>query len=228
MEPYTISELYPHFFVIEEGGVRCFLIAAQDKALLIDTGYGKGDLRAEVERLTAAPVTVVQTHADGDHTGCTHQFTDILMHPSEMDYCGARGLELPHIRPMWEGEVLRAGDYAFRVILIPGHTPGSIALLEEGKRFLISGDSVQAGAAFLFGPGRNLNAYQASLKKLQDVRCAFDTVLPSHGPLPIPSDILDDLEEGMAAFRAGLLTGSDPGRNLPCKLYAHKRARFLL
>lgn len=228
MEPYAISKLFENFYVIEEGGVRSFLIAGPDNALLIDTGFGKGDLKAEVESLTSVPVTVVQTHADGDHTGCTRLFTDVLMHPSEMDYFAARGGGLPQVRPVWEGEVLRAGGYALRVVLIPGHTPGSIALLEEERRFLISGDSVQAGAAFLFGPGRNLDAYRASLKKLQDLRCAFDTVLPSHGPLPIPSDILDDLEEGMAAYCAGLLEGSDPGRNLSCKLYSFKRARFLI
>lgn len=43
--------------------------------------------------------------------------------------------------------------YHFEVVLIPGHTPGSIALWEKEKRFLISGDSVTNATTFLFGRG---------------------------------------------------------------------------
>lgn len=41
-----------------------------------------------------------------------------------------------------EGEVLDFGEYMLKVIHSPGHSPGSICLLEEGRRILFSGDTL--------------------------------------------------------------------------------------
>ena len=50
-------------------------------------------------------------------------------------------------------------------------------LLEREKRMLISGDSIQDGAIFMFGPGRNMPAFQCSLEKISAMADAFDTLL---------------------------------------------------
>ena len=228
MNPYTIEPFDTDFYVIDEGGVRCFLVIGSDRALLIDTGFGKGDLRATVETLTALPVTVIQTHTDGDHFGATSQFDQVLMHPSEFDYFTSKGGRHPGLNPVWEDEQIVCGLYTFRVILIPGHTPGSIALLEENRRFLIGGDSLQAGAIFMFGPGRNMPAYLASMRKLESRRSAFDTILASHHDLSVPADILPDLIEAAELQIAGKLQGGPPGRDLPCLLYRHRRVSLLV
>ena len=60
---------------------------------------------------------------------------------------------------MQEGDHLDFDPFHFEVVLIPGHTPGSIALWEKEQRFLISGDSVSNATTFLFGEGRGLPAY---------------------------------------------------------------------
>lgn len=41
-----------------------------------------------------------------------------------------------------DGDVLRVGEYAFRVILVPGHTPGSAMLWEENRQIMFTGDHV--------------------------------------------------------------------------------------
>ncbi len=226
--PYSAKEIYSGFWDIDEGGVRSFLVVDNEEALLIDTGFGRGDLAALVHEITDKPVRVLNTHADGDHTGCNGSFGSIYMHPAEYDrYCFGRDVRTDCLHPVWEGDVICAGDYRFEVILIPGHTPGSIALLEKSRRFLISGDSVQTGAAFMFGQGRNLPAYRDSIKKLMARRGEFDTVHPSHGELNVPADMLDDIYEASGKLLAGELEGRDPGRQMPCKLYEYKRAKFL-
>lgn len=55
-------------------------------------------------------------------------------------------------RLLWEGTVIDLGFWKFEVILTPGHTPGSIMLLDREKRLLISGDTIQAGDIYMFGP----------------------------------------------------------------------------
>lgn len=223
---YQAFALRPGLWRIEEGGVRMFLFEGAEEALLVDTGFGTGDLPAFVKTLTDKPLRVVNTHADRDHVGCNGAFPAAYMHPAEMDrYASQNQSTVP--LPLWEGEVIEAGAYKLEAVLIPGHTPGSIALLDRAHRFLISGDSVQKGSIFMFGPGRNLPAYIVSMEKLKALSGTFDEVYPSHGPLEVTADILPSLIEAARLLKAGKLEGKDPERDLPCKLYSHAGCHFL-
>jgi len=59
------------------------LIIGRDKAALIDTGCGIGNLRKAVEEVTDKPVIVINTHTHSDHLGSNSQFDEIAMfeHP---------------------------------------------------------------------------------------------------------------------------------------------------
>lgn len=224
---YTYSQFAPGLWVIEEKGVRCFLAEGPERAMLVDTGFGGGDLKQTVSQLTDKPVFVVNTHADMDHIGCNGQFGPALMHPAEFDryHSGAKGAGLEAL-PLWEGHILNLGNWNFEVLLIPGHTPGSVALMDWKNRLLIGGDSVQAGNIFLFGPGRNLPAYLASLEKLAALEKQIDTVLPSHGPLPLKGGCLPALLQAARDLQAGRLEGRQPDRDLPALLYQTPAAGF--
>jgi glyoxylase-like metal-dependent hydrolase (beta-lactamase superfamily II) len=60
------------------------LVIGRDKAALIDTGCGIGNLRKVVEEVTDKPVVVINTHTHTDHLGSNYQFEDIAMfdHPA--------------------------------------------------------------------------------------------------------------------------------------------------
>jgi glyoxylase-like metal-dependent hydrolase (beta-lactamase superfamily II) len=59
------------------------LIIGQDRAALIDTGCGIGDLRTAVKAVTDKPIIVINTHTHPDHLGSNYQFDEIAMfdHP---------------------------------------------------------------------------------------------------------------------------------------------------
>ena len=59
------------------------LIVGPEKAVLIDTGCGIGDLHKAVAEVTDKPVIVVNTHTHLDHLGSNRQFDEIAMfdHP---------------------------------------------------------------------------------------------------------------------------------------------------
>lgn len=194
---YEVFRLDESCWRIEEDGVRCFLFIGDSRALLIDTGFGTGDLRGTISEITDLPVMLVNTHADGDHLGCNHQFAACHMHPAEYDrYMQKMGREAKAPRPLWEGDSIDLGNRALEIILIPGHTPGSIALLDRENRALFSGDSVQDGRIFMFGPGRNLGAYIASMEKLVQRAPSFQSVHPSHGSVSLPAAVIAPLMEG--------------------------------
>jgi len=59
------------------------LLIGDERAALIDTGCGIGNLREAVGEVTDKPVIVVNTHTHPDHLGSDHQFDEIAMfdHP---------------------------------------------------------------------------------------------------------------------------------------------------
>ena len=226
----NVKRISDHFWIFEENGVRSFLFEGTDRAMLVDTGFGGLPLSELAAELTPLPVFVVNTHADRDHTGRNREFRPVLMHPAEMDRYQSslpEGCSMQDVRPLWEGEVIDLGHWRFEVVLTPGHTPGSIMLLERGKRMLISGDTIQDGTIFMFGPGRNMTAFQSSLRRMLDLADAFDTVWPSHGSYPLKPDVIPGILRGSQELLDGKLPAQEPPWPMPCKKYTSDTVSFL-
>lgn len=215
---YSIIKMEEGFYRIEQGFVRCFLFVGEKEGLLIDTGIG-GNLRECIEEITKLPITVIFTHADGDHVGAAGQFDRRLMHPSEFDYYKNKNEMAFPMEPVWEGEIIDLGNYCFEVILIPGHTPGSIVILERDKRFLIGGDSIQTGSIFMFGEGRNFPAFCSSMIKMQGLIGLFDKVYASHSELIVKPELVNQLYQGAIKVMEKTLEGKPMmlhGRVIQC------------
>ena len=81
-------------------------------------------------------------------------------------------------QPLREGDTLECGGYRFEVLHIPGHTPGSIALLDREHGLLLPGDSIQKeGAIYMFGLRQNLERYLVSLRELQSLEGEIRQIL---------------------------------------------------
>ena len=181
---------------IENGMVRFFLLKGTEKAILIDSGMTVRHARNMAKALTGLPVLLANTHADVDHVGCNDQFDSFYMHPAEEPgyrSCGKRG----QLIPVQDGDELDLGGRRLRIIHIPGHTPGSTAVLDVDRRVLISGDPVQEhGRIFMFGENRNMKDYMGSLEKLDAMKADFDELWPSHGDIPLGTDAIGKLIDG--------------------------------
>ena len=226
----NIKKISEHFWIIEENGVRSFLFEGDKRAMLIDTGFGTLQIHKLVTGLTNLPIFLVNTHTDKDHTGCNQDFKPVYMHPSEMEHYKnslPEDCRMEDVQPLWEGELIDLGLWQFEVILTPGHTPGSIMLLERKKRMLISGDSIQNGDIFMFGTGRNIQAFQSSLRKISAMAGAFDSIWPSHGSYPLTADIISGILQGTQDLLAGKLPEQEPPWPMPCKKYVCDAANFL-
>ncbi len=227
-DPYQAIQIDAQTWRIEENLVRFFLFAGDKSALLVDTGFGSGDAYAFVKKLTDLPVMLIHTHGDQDHTGGDSRFACCHLHPAEYAYYTARAKGDMIVQPLWEGQVIGLGGRDFEVILIPGHTPGSIALLDRKNRILISGDTISSAPVFLFGENRNVAAMITSLKKLEDLSDAFDTVYPSHGNFPLGKEAVYAQREAAEQLLAGKLEPQTPPRDIPAKMYVYKSASFFL
>jgi hydroxyacylglutathione hydrolase len=191
---------------IEDNGVRFFLMAGTEKALLIDSGMNTPDARQIAESITKLPVMLLNTHADPDHISGNGSFDHFYMHPDDEDIYRARGGK-GTILPVKDSDLIDLGDRPLKIIFIPGHTPGSVAVLDINNRVLISGDSVQDGNIFMFREHRNMSLYVESLKKLSMHTDEFDTIYPSHGSFPVRPELIANLIEGAEQIINGTASG---------------------
>jgi glyoxylase-like metal-dependent hydrolase (beta-lactamase superfamily II) len=78
---FETRQLYPGVWLVAEPShVNSWLVAGDERAVLLDTGLGIAPIRPVVERLTTVPITVLNTHAHFDHVGGNHEFDAIAIH----------------------------------------------------------------------------------------------------------------------------------------------------
>lgn len=194
-----------HTWRIENEFVRFFLLEGSRNALLIDSGATCPDAREIAQGLTQKPIRLLNTHGDGDHTSGNGSFPEFFMHPDDYRNCGAAE-KYPDaaLLPLSDGQQIDLGDRILEIITIPGHTCGSVAVLDaSSRRTLYSGDSVQTGDIFLFGSHRCPERFAAALEKIISMRDRFDRIFPSHGEAVLNTDAAEKVLEGWNAVCNG-------------------------
>lgn len=206
-----------------------FLIEGKSYALLLDTGFGTENLRELISKLTEKPLILALSHSDRDHIGACGQFEGkVYLHPAEYErFLGNTPDNRLELMPLWEDDKIDLGGRKLTVLHTPGHTPGSIMLLEPEQKILFSADSVQEGPIYMFGPGRNLEALCASMERLREREKEFQTVLPCHGKMPLDASYIEEIQKGAQAILAGKIEGKAPQNSkMPCREYAYGKVKF--
>lgn len=167
---YAVTKISDSHYRIAEGNVFMELLLGGEKALLIDTGYGFGDLKKAIRRITDLPLIIVNTHAHPDHTCGNWQFDEpVWIHARDLENCSlyntpeARLTAMPkekpddflekeylqggtgHLTAAKEGQVFDLGGLELEVVELPGHTGGSIGLMDRAGRRLFVGDAMPDG-----------------------------------------------------------------------------------
>ena len=224
----TVSQIDGGTWCFDEGGVRFFLLTGTTRALLIDCGMQTHNAKELAREKTDLPLSLLCTHADPDHIGSNGEFPQFYMHPAECANYYRSPERQGTVMPVWDGDMLDLGDRPLRIVALPGHTPGSVAVLDEKGRRLFSGDPVQDGRIFMFGPGRDMHAYVHSLRRLAQFSGEFDAVYPAHGTCPVTPALIPMLQDAAEQILAGAAVGESAemfGR--PITAYDMGAATFL-
>ncbi len=86
MLKHEVTQIAPHTWCISEFHlVNAFLVEGKERAALIDTGCGIGNLAQIVRELTDKPLIVLITHGHFDHNGGVFEFpgSTIYQHPAD-------------------------------------------------------------------------------------------------------------------------------------------------
>lgn len=225
---YEISALgNKTWSIYDKEGVYLYLVAGDEKSLLIDTGFGAPGLKDICGQLTALPMSVVITHGHLDHFNGNCMFGEVYCHPS--DFCklressrGQSPLNASYrLLPVWEGSVFELGNRNLEVICAPGHTPGGIVLLDRQNRILFAGDTpLDIQVSLLAHKDCSIEAYLCSLKRIEALSGHYDTIWTSHNCEPLTKSYLKELILLCAAVIDGSVEGIPTTvMDLQCKLY---------
>ena len=233
---YGVKEIASKVWLISDNGVNLYLIEGEKKALLIDTGWGIGNLSELVSNITSLPLTVINTHGHIDHTSGNNQFNDVYIHDNDMslieryDDSEARTIALKRLstyelpedfsEKSWinakmsivvglnDQKTIDLGERIIDIIEVPGHTPGSICLYDRNEMLLFTGDTASAATIILiFKESTSVERYLQSLKKLVGISYKVANVLPAHGNTLLKSRILLEISSLAEKIVSGEVKG---------------------
>ena len=174
MMQHRITKIADQIWCFNELAVQAFLVVGTQRAALLDTGDGMGDLVREVREVTDKPLYVLNTHGHVDHAGGNSQFP--LVYLSEKDFLASEDMctyekrkwyaetrigrfspehleeavaslipDRPYGRvAIKEGMTFDLGGCSLEVIETPGHTAGSLCFLDGVHGLLFTGDMANA------------------------------------------------------------------------------------
>ena len=223
-----------------------YLVEGTKKALLIDTGVGVGNLCEFLRTLTCLPVTVVNTHGHPDHGGGNSNFSEVFINFKDYDILKmytteVRKEELPKLYKdlsmdefvstkaykvymTRQGKKFDLGERQLEVIETPGHTCGSICLLDREAKLLFSGDTILGTPWIHLEHSTSLNEYLDSLYRIRMFENEFEQILPGHFPTPIDKEYLYELIDCAKKILSGKCSG-DPISTHGCQGLLYKGSR---
>lgn len=182
------------------GFVSAYILVRGGEAAIVDAGTdGSADaIEASLAGIGldwSAVGHLVLTHHHGDHVGSAVAVMERA--PDAVGYAGAE--DIPSI--MVPRPLVAVGDgdevFGMQVITVPGHTAGSIAVLDAASSLLVAGDALLTMGGPVAVPGAQFTAdmelAQQSVVKLGTY--TFETLLVGHG---------DPIEGGASALVAAL------------------------
>lgn len=187
-------------------GINTYVVSdpATGKCAIVDPGMinkpEEDALRSYIKRKGLTPECIIATHLHIDHAAGIASLKKeyhipLLAHKAD-EFLGTRVEDQARMFGIYEqvsdvridrylepGEVIRIGEGELKVIHVPGHSPGSVALYDEKDGFVITGDALfrsSVGRADLPGGDMDtlINAIKAQLLPLPDVTVVY----PGHGP----------------------------------------------
>lgn len=166
---HTIFDLGNGTYRIDEEGIaNCYLLIGENKALLIDSGDGVGDIGSTVASLTNKPVSLLLTHNHCDHSGGRYYFTEYFVESDDRKLiyrilssrlasksiakehkelvptpklCKKRH-HFPHQIGIGSDFTINLGNRLVRTHKVGGHTRGSIIILDERTKTMFAGDNI--------------------------------------------------------------------------------------
>lgn len=213
--------------IVDIAGTAAYLIQGTEKACLIDTCNGFGNIKKYVESICKLPLTVVLTHGHFDHAGAAALFDEVYMNPRELDVYRAyyrhpmkeeellrletryghleeNPLRTAAFLPLEDGDLFELGGVSVEMIACAGHTPGMMMAYIKEERTMLFGDACGEGTLLFDDFALNISAYRKNLQRIKDTyEAGYDRIIRNHGSFTSPLNLLDNVIECCDTICAG-------------------------
>jgi glyoxylase-like metal-dependent hydrolase (beta-lactamase superfamily II) len=214
----TISKLEQGVWVVETTDMATmYIIEGTERAMLIDVGTQCEKLDEVVRKITNKPLIVVLTHYHPDHAGNIRYFDEVYMHP--LDTAIKLDIEFNgKFRWLQDGDVFDLGNRKIEVAWLPGHTPGSIVLLDRTINAAYIGDTYGSGQIWLhLHPTSPMKTYYESCVRMEKIMREqnITKLYVGHYPLfkrPLTLNYIVDMKDLAKRLSEGNTNGSTPYR----------------
>lgn len=123
--------------------------------------------------------------------------------PEELD---PTSWKIPPIKPnrlLADGEIIDLGDRALEVIYTPGHSPGSICLLDRKNRLLFTGDTFFPGPLYAYPEDVDIDLYRESIDLLKERIEEYDYLCSGHNDPWVKSEVIPRVADAFEDIMAG-------------------------
>ena len=179
---YQAEKIAPDTWKVFSSGDYSYLLAGNGEAMLIDSGYGAGNIRAYCEDLCGLPVRwIANTHEHFDHTANNGYFdlafmTAACRERATIPFESFSGVSFPRdypVRIVQTGSIIPLPGRPLEVFQLPDHAPGSACYLDAKARILFTGDEIWENK-----PLRSSTpaAYAGYLQTIADRRDEYDVL----------------------------------------------------
>ena len=251
MEKFKVWKVKDSVYDLADEAMDSFyVVVGSERAAVIDTGISPGEtIIPLIRRITDKPLVLVLTHAHLDHMHHMNEFDEVYLCHDELQMSdealavvggGKTREDLERTKDMQTGSVISLGDDLLEIYKVPGHTPGTVVILESKYNMLFTGDAIGSGyGAWLHVYGAlSLKEYYHSLTGLmkwlieKGGRMTFwgghnsqqfqSSVMPGYNPLSIGllADLIDLVEKIVRGEIVGHMAREESAVTRETALYA--------
>lgn len=182
--------------------VNCYTLGCERtrQGMVIDPGDNAPAILALLRSRDLSLMSIVATHAHFDHLLACRALQELTgasfyLHPGDRPLLGVMRRtclawlgydpgEPPEVTgDLVAGQMLQAGEVELEIRHTPGHSPGSITLVDHAGRRAFSGDALFAGSIGRTDlPGGSMETLLSSVREhILDLPGDY-VILPGHGP----------------------------------------------
>ena len=201
---------FPGITVVQEKYTRFYGIkGATFNHLMIDCGFGGGDLKNLQNSIAHGEWQLALTHGHRDHAGGCSQFKKLLGSKGDLENAGI--FYTGQVMELAEGKTFQIGHRRIRVLDLSGHSVKDFGYYIEPERILICGDAIASGPNYTMCSGADVDRWIDSLERLQEKMMAEEGTLRireiwcSHreGRLTDPTEAVHKMLRGLRQLRDG-------------------------
>lgn len=215
---------------VDDVNANVYVLKNGEELTVVDAGMPRNarKILSYVRKLGKQPSnisTILLTHCHIDHVGSAFELrkatkAKVAIHVEDADFlAGKKALPRPKgvVGSLFRAAslffkfttfqpdiTLREGDVitGLKVIHTPGHTPGSISLIDPKRELIFVGDTLRYSKGKISGPPERFtldaNQTKLSIKKISELQ--FETMLSGHG-VPLKSKASERVKEFCASLK---------------------------